>query len=321
MEKVCQPLLIIILLASPVLSAHWSYTNPDSSPNKWGEVGNKMCDGVRQSPVALASGQAFYDAKLKPVTIYQDGNFTDAEPFTMTNNGHTLMVSLPSCKYFLQLNGKEDKKFCITQFHFHWGANNSVGSEHSISGEFFPLEMHIVAYDRTSYNTFEEASKGVNGLAVLGLVFHEDKLIPIQNTMLHNMGQFLQKTNDIIVPASSTTLAPFPAKALLSIGNANRRYFRYDGSLTTPPCTENVYWTVISQALPVRSEQLEAMRNLEYPGTETVTKMANNYRKPKTINPDSVVVPRVVFKSWNPASKTYLSSLLLLLLPKTMSLF
>ncbi|KAM7533744.1 hypothetical protein Aperf_G00000117761 [Anoplocephala perfoliata] len=248
-------LLIVTLLASPALCDQWSYTSANSSAEKWGRVVSKMCDGVKQSPIPLNYGSSFYDANLKPITFYQEGDFRASEQFTMTNNGHTLMVSFPSCKYFLQLNGRIDGEFCIEQFHFHWGENSSVGSEHSINGEFFPLEMHIVTFDRKYYPNFTEASKGVDGLAVLALVFREDNSIPLQDTMFYNMGLFLQKVDEVKSAHSSTTLPPFPVTAFLNVGEANSKFYRYEGSLTTPPCTENVYWTVIAQALPVRPEQ------------------------------------------------------------------
>ncbi|VDL62469.1 unnamed protein product [Hymenolepis diminuta] len=271
-----------------------------------------MCDGVRQSPIPLEYGKALYDPNLKPVSVYQNGKFSASENFTMENNGHTLMVSLPSCKYFLQLNGKKDGVFCIKQFHFHWGINSSVGSEHTIEGKAFPLEMHIVTYDNNLYPNFSEASKGVDGLAVLGLVFHEDRTIPVQNTMLYKMGVFLQKVDKVKHPMAKADLPAFPVTALLDVGSANTKFYRYDGSLTTPPCTENVYWTVISTSIPVRPEQLNAMRYIEYPTSENLRNMGNNFRTPKQINPEDVVVPRVVFRSWNPASRANLSPLLLL---------
>ncbi|VDM18644.1 unnamed protein product [Hydatigera taeniaeformis] len=296
------------------LQGHWSYTNTNSSEDKWGEVAHKMCNGKKQSPIPLSYADAIYDPHLKPIGVYQHGSFGTNEPFVMTNNGHTLVVNIGSCHYFLDLQNKQDMKFCITQFHFHWGNKSSVGSEHSIDGKFFPLEMHIVAFDKSLYTTFSEASKGVNGLAVLGLVFQEDKNIPRNKTLLFNMGAFLQKVEEVQSPGQAANFTPFPVDALLDIGDANSRYFRYEGSLTTPPCTENVYWTVVAVPVPVSPQQLDAMRFLRYASEESASNMANNFRKLKSVNPDDVVVPRVVFRSWNAASRMAATSLVVLLL-------
>lgn len=116
--------------------------------------------------------------------------------------------------------------------------------------------MHIVAYDTSLYDNFSDASKGVNGLAVLGLVFQEDRNIPRNETLLYNMGAFLQKVEEVQNPGQTANFTAFPVDALLDIGDANSRYFRYEGSLTTPPCTENVYWTVFSTPVPVSPQQV-----------------------------------------------------------------
>nr|CDS25868.1 carbonic anhydrase [Hymenolepis microstoma] len=308
-------MLISTLLVSDALCSSWTYTNSNSSADKWGKVANKMCDGVKQSPIALEYATALYDSDLKPIYAYQRGVYGDSEPFTMTNNGHTLMVSLPSCKYFLQLKGREGGAFCIKQFHFHWGMNSSVGSEHTINGRTFPLEMHVVAFDYELYSDFSEAAKGFEGLTVLGLLFHEDTKIAVQDTMLFRMGGFLKKVDKIKYPKAQVNLTAFPLNALFDIGSGNTRFYRYEGSLTTPPCTENVYWTVVAASIPVTPGQLQAMRYIEYPAEEKLKNMGNNFRSTREVNPDNVVVPRVVFRSWNPASRINLTSFLYLLLP------
>lgn len=302
----------LLLCAFCDLSYAWSYTNSSSSQDKWGVVASKMCNGTKQSPIPLSFANSFYDPQLKPIGVYQKGVFAPGENFAVTNNGHTLMVTLPSCHYFLKLRSQEDGVFCITQFHFHWGMNSSVGSEHSIDGQFFPLEMHIVTFDNSLYPNASEATNGVNGLAVLGLVFKEDANIPVNKTLLYKMGAFLQKVNEVASPGQKASLTPFPVEAFLDVGSANERYYRYEGSLTTPPCTENVYWTVLAQPLPVSPQQLRAMRVMHYSAEEKEGRMVNNYRKIQTVNPADVVVPRLVFRSWNPASRLIASTFPLL---------
>uniref|UniRef100_A0A5K3G5U0 Alpha-carbonic anhydrase domain-containing protein n=1 Tax=Mesocestoides corti TaxID=53468 RepID=A0A5K3G5U0_MESCO len=57
-------------------------------------------------------------------------------------------------------------------------------------------------------------------------------------------------------PNTSVKLVPFPGEALLDIGKDRGRFYRYEGSLTTPPCTENVVWTVMAKVLPVHPQQV-----------------------------------------------------------------
>ncbi|VDD84547.1 unnamed protein product [Mesocestoides corti] len=180
-------ILVLFILGS------WSYTNASSSVDKWGKISSRMCDGARQSPIPLQYGEATYAPNLYPVSVYQLGRFNKSEYLSVTNNGHTLMVFFPSCYYFMSLNGLRDGEFCIKQFHFHWGTDSTSGSEHSLNGRFFPLEVRSSCFHLSSF---------------------------ICN--YHHVEQ----------------------------------------------------------------------------------RMVNNYRKIQTINPATVLVPRVIFRSWNPASAT-----------------
>ena len=74
-------------------------------------------------------------------------------------------------------------KFIFAQGHFHWGNKSSVGSEHTVGGKRFPLELHLVHYN-SKYLTIKEALKYGDGLAVLSVLFEiseEDNqaLLPI----------------------------------------------------------------------------------------------------------------------------------------------
>ena len=123
--------------------------------------------------------------------------------------------------------------------------------------------MHIVAFDSQLYATFEEASSAVNGLAVVAIVFQIDREIPVEETILYKMGAFLRNVEQIQIAGNTTFLPPFPVSALLNIGGNSKRYYRYEGSLTTPPCTENVYWTVIAKPVAVKPQQVSFWKIFE----------------------------------------------------------
>ena len=63
----------------------------------------------------------------------------------------------------------EGQSYQMLQLHFHWGADDSKGSEHTINGEEFPMEMHIV--HKKVGLTVEEALGTSDGLAVVGQMF------------------------------------------------------------------------------------------------------------------------------------------------------
>ncbi|VDM01753.1 unnamed protein product, partial [Schistocephalus solidus] len=235
----------------------WSYTNQQSSSEYWATIANKVCAGTRQSPVPLTYDTAVYVKGLASVFAYEIEPFNDTESLTITNNGHTLLLVFPSCKWYLSLSGYEDRKYCIQQFHFHWGANENGGSEHNIDGRFYPLEMHVVTFDNGLYDSFAQAAHSPVGLAVLAILFHLEPNINATQTPLYRMGNFLANEPNFHKYQSTTTMPIFPLANIFPMNHEMRsRFFRYDGSLTTPPCTENVAWTVMSNTVPVTPDEV-----------------------------------------------------------------
>ncbi len=61
--------------------------------------------------------------------------------------------------------------YSFVQLHFHWGADDSKGSEHTVDGVQYPLEMHMVHYNSDVYDSIGDAVTEENGLAVIGFLF------------------------------------------------------------------------------------------------------------------------------------------------------
>jgi len=137
------------------------------------------------------------------------------------NNGHTIQENLKPGN-FITIQGE---KFEAKQFHFH------SPSEHRINGKSFPLEVHIVHANR------------IGQLAVLGLMFDEGE----ENSMLHQLTGFR--------PAG---MEPYtgPIDYNLVIAGLDE-YYAYNGSLTTPPCSEGVLWVVLKNPVTASREQID----------------------------------------------------------------
>ena len=116
--------------------------------------------------------------------------------------------------------------------------------------------MHIVAYNKEYYKDFKSAAKSVDGLAVLGVVFIEDGTVDINSTMLNDMSNFLKYANMLQTAETTVSMPPFPVEVFTGLKDGLVKYYRYQGSLTTPPCTENVYWTVSAVPIPVHPDQV-----------------------------------------------------------------
>ena len=148
-------------------------------------------------------------------------------PLKIVNNGHTIQVNAEPGG-FVEL---DDTRFDFLQLHFHHP------SEHLLAGNSFQLEAHLV----------HAAANGT--LAVLGVFFkpgrHNDGLAPIWGAMPDNPGD---ATGGVFNPA--TLLPP------------ESGYFRYLGSLTTPPCSQIVIWTVFKQPLELSVEQISTFASI-----------------------------------------------------------
>lgn len=140
------------------------------------------------------------------------------------NTGHTLQENLKPGN-FLTVRGK---RFEAKQFHFH------SPSEHRIDGKSFPLAIHLV-----------HVSEAGN-LVVVGILFEEGE----RNALLDQLSGF-----------RPPHLPPYTGLIDHNILISSRReYYTYNGSLTTPPCTEGVYWVVLKNPIFASKEQIDRFR-------------------------------------------------------------
>jgi carbonic anhydrase len=203
---------------APGAPSHWSYEG-EGGPAKWGELSAdfKTCAlGTEQTPIDLRGA---IKARVGAPTIgYRK------MPLTILNNGHTIQVNTPpGCE--LELSGTV---YELVQFHFHHP------SEHLLSGKAQAMELHFV-------------HKAANGsLAVVGVFIQlgdENRgLAPVWAAMPAN------ETPARLVAGVTVDPASLLPKA--------RGYYRYMGSLTTPPCSEGLTWTVFRTPIEASPEQI-----------------------------------------------------------------
>jgi carbonic anhydrase len=151
------------------------------------------------------------------------------------------------------------KRYELLQYHFH------TPSEHMKEGFNYPMEMHIVHRD------------GDGNFAVIGVIFQEGE----ENEYLNNLLNVLPKktAKQKIYSALSVNPAYFIP--------ANTEFYKYSGSLTTPPCTEGVYWMVFKQPITASAEQIQQMNEV----------MGENARPVNPVN------SRTILKSWSEAGQ------------------
>uniref|UniRef100_A0A3Q2R158 carbonic anhydrase n=1 Tax=Fundulus heteroclitus TaxID=8078 RepID=A0A3Q2R158_FUNHE len=224
---------------------HWTAASSAGlvGQSEWSEY-FPDCGGTSQSPVDVITTQTKYDPSLIPVTPLGYSQHTN-QPFSLHNNGHTVILELPE---WMGLGGLP-WFFTAVQLHLHWGNGGPGlrGSEHTINGRSSEAEVHVVHYNSELYPNMSAAMTQRDGLAVLGILIETgEETNPGFNNILNYMSRIRHADERTIIPA-------FDVQSLLpkDLG----RYYRYNGSLTTPPCHQSVIWTVFHERVQISAAQ------------------------------------------------------------------
>lgn len=276
-----------VQLVNPAKDSHWSY-HGKYSPDKWHNL-HKFCTGAnpRQSPIDIEPMNTIFEDDLTKIELIE--HYSKYRKLKVVNNGHTVNIIVDH-EVYVSGGNLPSKVYRLVGIHFHWGSNDKQGSEHTVDGKRYPLEMHMVTFDSERYPEVKEAIFGDNSLAVLGTIFQlSDEDNPVLKPLLTAM-----KT--IYEPGSSTMIGSFPIANLLP--KQTDKYFRYEGSLTTPPCAESVIWTMFLHTQTVSPAQLEEFRELiEGTDPDGVTSYIEDNWRPVQPTHSRVVYRSFLFKS------------------------
>ncbi|XP_076154300.1 carbonic anhydrase 9-like [Alosa pseudoharengus] len=185
----------------------------------------------------------------------------------LINNGHTVKCKLEAGVVEVSGGGLPDE-YSTIQFHFHWGREDLKhfpGSEHSIDGHRYPMEMHIVSLKK-GYNA-TQAKADPEGLAVLG--FFIDVMEGDATGMPEVWKNFSDFVSEIPNKGDNTSLSALNISIhdlLLDVDLT--KYYRYNGSLTTPGCYEAVVWTVFQQPIRISEDLIKKFSKM--PGLNNV---------------------------------------------------
>lgn len=213
---------VILFVGLIYAQEDWDYGD-ENGPEVWAELSPDFAacgEGEAQSPINLADAT---ETSLIPIEFaYEE------VPMAIFNNGHTIEVEYEEGSTLIY----NEKEYDVLQFHFH------QPSEHTIDGETFPMELHIVHINEAG------------GLAVVGVMLTEgvddnEAYSTIFGNLPVEKGEPNEETDIMInvadlLPADTDT------------------YFTYEGSLTTPPCTEIVRWLVLAEPVALSAEQIAA---------------------------------------------------------------
>jgi len=225
---------------------HWEYEG-ESGPEHWAEIeGNSFCAGQHQSPINISQIDLVqgHDSLVFNISNYKYEDFSHIS--SVTNNGHSIQYNFDSENNSIDFNGNT---YSLIQFHFHSPA------EHTVSGVRFPLETHLVHYNKE----IDEY------IVIANFIKEGDKSDDLE---------FLEHFLPIAVGETKEINKEYCFYETLSSKN-NAGYAHYKGSLTTPPCTENVNWLISDTPNEVSHEQIKILQELM---------PHNNYRGEQELN-------------------------------------
>ena len=215
-------LALIVLTVTTVAWAadmpHWGYSGHEG-PEHWGELDPSYgtCSQGKNQSPIDLTGMI--ESDLSPIAFaYQPGGGE------VLNNGHTIQVNYAPGST-ITVDGHV---FELKQFHFH------SPSENTIEGHSYPLEAHFVHADPDG------------NLAVVALMFQAGEMnAELEKAWSHMPGMAGEK---MMLPAAVDAAALLPH---------NRDYYRFNGSLTTPPCSEGVWWLVLKYYVTASEGEIE----------------------------------------------------------------
>ncbi|XP_038129622.1 carbonic anhydrase 4a [Cyprinodon tularosa] len=255
-------------------SGEWCYQSQFTcdhqcnAPEKWNHA-NQDCGGQFQSPINIVTRKTVKDETLIPL---QFKNYQQTFRSSIKNNGHSVQVGI-SHTATISGGGLPDT-YKAVQFHLHWGKDGRLGSEHTIDGEQYPMELHIV-HMKSRYADLTTALRDQNGVAVLGFFYEESKSTNRKYDSIINALQSIKAAN------GNTSLPPISLAQLIPPEHNMTSFYRYKGSLTTPGCTEAVVWTVFENPIPLSKEQLRAFSKVQFHDGKP---MVDNFRPVQPLN-------------------------------------
>ncbi len=234
----------------------WDYDG-DNGPDNWDELSRdyRKCGlGQKQSPINIDT-QNVVGTKWYGALRFRYGS----PDLILKNTGREIEITFSDASNKLVIANQE---YELKEVHFH------TPSEHTVDFQTYPVEIHLV---------HEQVRNSFTKRVVVGLFINPGKANSFLNLITSNLINQIgcQRNVDNKDEVSVDNLLP-----------KTRDFYYYSGSLTTPPCTENVHWIVFKEPVEASALQISQLSSV-FPFFNTRPIQRSNNRLVKLIENDN----------------------------------
>ncbi|KAL7076525.1 hypothetical protein ACQ4LE_004827 [Meloidogyne hapla] len=246
----------------------WDYDDfGPCGPNQWLKIVGDNKLGKLQSPINLQLSQMRILSLTDALCLV---NYKKPLPGQLVNNGCSIQF-LPDPQVGPPeiYGGNLDQNYRFVQYHFHWAQNDNEGSEHCIGGLRYPAELHLVHKGVEDENKLAvlgifiklEDAKNGSGSDKGGYIFDKQEMNALKE--LTEFGNKKALDTNHCLSSKLPHNCCIERESSKGAENFTSSFVRYQGSLTTPPCTENVHWTIFTDPVSITKEQLSYLRKIK----------------------------------------------------------
>lgn len=228
----------------------WSYDyDTYQGPQNWGLLFKPwmMChNGKMQSPIDIPPDRLLFDPNMKPIHIDRISVMSE-----MLNTGQMPRVRIGNSarRPSANLTGGplHGYKYRVQRVDIHIGREQVNGSEHTIDGRRFPMELQMLAYNSDLYRNFSSASRSPHGIAAISV------LVDYGTETNQELLKLTIATASTLYKGQRVELADLEPWRLLPY---TRDIVTYEGSMTAPGCHETVSWIILNQPIHISRDHM-----------------------------------------------------------------
>ncbi|VDM39461.1 unnamed protein product [Toxocara canis] len=281
-------LLFFVLIARSDAKANWGYGEKDG-PGVWPGTCRV---GTRQSPVDISPSDVYFS----PLPRLNFFNYDRKGPVVLENTGNTgLRLTLTHLRaadrsgvtndHLVVVRGFDEwgekrpfisggglkERYQLLQVHLHWAQRNDTGSEHTIASLHYPAEIHFVHVKKSFVPGSREPLED-DAIAMVGVFL----IISNDSSPLFEIA-----SNFLTITKAGSVSDMIKMEPQYLLPQFREPFYRYEGSLTTPPCDEAVVWMLMAEPVSITYSQLSSLRKLR---SSSGKKIASNNRPRSALN-------------------------------------